>query len=322
MESKLIDSKDCKNRKAMFCIFSFENYLALKETEESCILIPVLQNFQESDLNYTKMCKSLAKTENDPWVKSSLLFLSGPKNLSKILESFNILDSAGFALRFLNDQDLKNHLKGLQAKGQETGDLQSLIISGLTADTPLLLQKFYEKTGDIQTVGILSIFTQQFTKSDILDQFVQTYKSHLTRFEMFNTKCQFEIEESRILSRKQDRGKGMRCYYCGNSVANCDVSANSSMTKRIDSQSHDQAVLNHCPSCPGALPRCCVCLASLKAINPYFINKSGKEISVGLFIWCEKCHHGGHNSHILEWFNESLACPVYGCGCHCASIDS
>lgn len=321
LESKLNESKDCKTRKAMFCIFSFANYLALKELDESCILFPILQNYQETDLNYSKLCKSLAKTQDDLWVKSSLLFLSGPRNLPKILDLFNILDSAAFSLRFLNDQDMKTHLRSLQLKGEETGDLQSLIISGFTPDTPSLLQKYFDNTSDIQTIGILSIFAQQFIRSEKLDQFVQTYKIQLNRLEMFFSKCLFEIEESRILNIKKERGKGIRCYYCGNSVANCDVLANSSMAKKIEAQSHDQPVFNHCPSCPGSLPKCCVCLSNLKTVNPYFISKAGKEISVGLFVWCEKCHHGGHNSHVLEWFNENQACPVYGCGCNCASID-
>jgi hypothetical protein len=56
-------------------------------------------------------------------------------------------------------------------------------------------------------------------------------------------------------------------------------------------------------------------------MNPFFINKTGKEVNVGLFVWCEKCHHGGHSAHVFEWFNENSACPVFGCGCPCGSLD-
>lgn len=31
---------------------------------------------------------------------------------------------------------------------------------------------------------------------------------------------------------------------------------------------------------------------------------------------CEKCGHGGHTMHMLEWFQMHTQCPT-GCGCNC-----
>ena len=39
------------------------------------------------------------------------------------------------------------------------------------------------------------------------------------------------------------------------------------------------------------------------------------------FTWCQYCHHGGHAKHILDWFSTHLLCPVFKCGCRCASLD-
>ncbi|KER23238.1 hypothetical protein T265_08849 [Opisthorchis viverrini] len=51
-----------------------------------------------------------------------------------------------------------------------------------------------------------------------------------------------------------------------------------------------------------------------------------------LFIWCQACRHGGHASHLVEWFYGCASssadvephpqCPVSGCQCRCASLDS
>lgn len=51
-----------------------------------------------------------------------------------------------------------------------------------------------------------------------------------------------------------------------------------------------------------------------------------------LFIWCQACRHGGHASHLADWFyystdvsgdlNRQRQCPVSGCPCRCASLDS
>ncbi|KAF8566115.1 hypothetical protein P879_06900, partial [Paragonimus westermani] len=50
-----------------------------------------------------------------------------------------------------------------------------------------------------------------------------------------------------------------------------------------------------------------------------------------LFIWCQACRHGGHASHLADWFHADSAvegdpsntmCPVTGCSCRCATLDS
>ncbi|CAK9297391.1 unnamed protein product [Gordionus sp. m RMFG-2023] len=35
------------------------------------------------------------------------------------------------------------------------------------------------------------------------------------------------------------------------------------------------------------------------------------------FCWCQSCHHGGHSSHMLEWFSYNEECPITGCRCLC-----
>ena len=37
----------------------------------------------------------------------------------------------------------------------------------------------------------------------------------------------------------------------------------------------------------------------------------------GLFVLCDSCGHGGHLSHMEEWFGEHRVCAS-GCGCECA----
>ncbi|CAH8565364.1 unnamed protein product [Schistosoma bovis] len=49
------------------------------------------------------------------------------------------------------------------------------------------------------------------------------------------------------------------------------------------------------------------------------------------FVWCQACRHGGHASHLTDWFygdsfdlgdnGYSKECPVSGCQCHCAALD-
>ena len=38
----------------------------------------------------------------------------------------------------------------------------------------------------------------------------------------------------------------------------------------------------------------------------------------GLSSFCVRCGHGGHTTHMRDWFEESEECPT-GCGCKCFS---
>ena len=33
------------------------------------------------------------------------------------------------------------------------------------------------------------------------------------------------------------------------------------------------------------------------------------------FSWCQKCRHGGHAVHMMEWFEKHPQCPVTDCKC-------
>ena len=38
------------------------------------------------------------------------------------------------------------------------------------------------------------------------------------------------------------------------------------------------------------------------------------------FTWCQTCRHGGHATHIFDWFRNHNTCPVSNCSCHCYSL--
>ena len=309
----------------MISVFSFNLLSALRVLPEKSILTPILQNEQssQSEPSMKTFYKKIAKYEKDPSVRNILLFLCGDSEYSEILTNLSVLDSMGFALIFLNDQDLKPYLRELSERGKSEGLLETLIITGFSQDTPSVLSRFYENTGDIQTVGILSIYSQLYLRSEVLDMFASSYKYQLNRLELYHSRCLLEIEENRLLNKKKPKGKSIRCYYCGKSIAHGDLLGSPAIMKRGDPQSASKLMLNHCPSCDASLPKCCVCLNHIKSINPYFTLDKMKtqENVIEILSWCENCHHGGHSTHLMEWFAEMEQCPVYGCECRCNSLD-
>ncbi|KAF5365349.1 hypothetical protein D9758_005383 [Tetrapyrgos nigripes] len=110
-----------------------------------------------------------------------------------------------------------------------------------------------------------------------------------------------------------------------------------------------------CPNCRKSLPRCSVCLMTLGIVPDAVREAELVDASTGgrvkdtmdeAIIMCQTCRHGGHASHILEWFfgtDEEISelgdlqegfsvgavlglgygkpiktCPVADCNCRCA----
>lgn len=40
------------------------------------------------------------------------------------------------------------------------------------------------------------------------------------------------------------------------------------------------------------------------------------------FIWCSACSHGGHLSHLRDWFSINQLCPAGDCRCACPKVDN
>ncbi len=69
-----------------------------------------------------------------------------------------------------------------------------------------------------------------------------------------------------------------------------------------------------CPACRKPLPRCSVCLIHMGGITSvvesgYLVKKPSpskrrsKPFNL-FFTWCQTCRHGGHASHLIDWFSE------------------
>ncbi|GMH74347.1 hypothetical protein TrLO_g3207 [Triparma laevis f. longispina] len=136
----------------------------------------------------------------------------------------------------------------------------------------------------------------------------------------------------------------VRCNFCG-------ISLPLSVLRRSDEKSwlqtsswltHSPPVISACPSCRKPGMKCYVCLQPLGVLNPYLEikrQKEGKRSADGkcnvvpkesgledlaqlpfteFWSWCNKCRHGGHAAHILDWHKDQKVCGVAGCDCRCS----
>lgn len=239
------------------------------------------------------------------------------------------------------------------------GNLDGLLLAGISDEGLELLEKYIERTSDVQTVSliILQSLPSDVYKDPRARNWVESYKSLLDCWRLWHQRAFFDVEwYKRLANESPPQQLFVSCNFCDKSVSSYlrlvgrskqgleqqqqqlqlqqqhqaqqhflgKTSAGSSSTNKIRTQS--------CPNCRKALPRCALCLthlgtpalhwrsSELHHIQQEPINKLSPFSN--WFTWCQTCRHGGHSQHIISWFKEHVECPVSGCCCKCMTIDN
>ncbi|EIW83392.1 hypothetical protein CONPUDRAFT_71947 [Coniophora puteana RWD-64-598 SS2] len=198
-----------------------------------------------------------------------------------------------------------------------------------------ILQVFVDRTGDVQTAASLAAHLSYPTSpANGAERWVEAYRDLLDGFRMFHERVWFDVERGRVLRERGAEGSEgvwegrrgarwapsqvlIRCNYCNKPMGGEGFKAGAGKGRPTA-----------CPNCSRSLPRCSICLMTLSIVpdNVRDADLSHSQadyrdtIDEALVI-CQSCRHGGHASHILDWFfgAEGIrargVCPVVDCDC-------
>jgi len=105
-----------------------------------------------------------AEMKGASYVRSMLKFLlatgpgtdqSGPKSVIED-SALCLCDRIAFCCRFLPRADLKDQLKESIATCQKNGDIEGVVITGISQDGFKILQAYVDKVSDVQTAALVS----------------------------------------------------------------------------------------------------------------------------------------------------------------------
>jgi hypothetical protein len=125
-------------------------------------------------------------------------------------------DRLGFASVYLNDHDFQRWMNEAVLRCKSDGSLDGLILTGLSADGLQILQKFLDKTCDIQTVALItgrvltsfgvspSMDSESPYVVDLSQKWVHTYRELLNHWEMFTERAQLDIEISQKITKNKE----------------------------------------------------------------------------------------------------------------------
>ena len=310
-------------------------------------------------INHTLVfLKNLCKNAefNHPFLHSICKFISfenfGQSNY--ILEDVEIsfFDRIGFALRFLNTKTLNQFIDNYLTLGENDGLLEIMIITGKCEKSLNFLRTYLDKYNDIQTVGLASILLRflKFPEENRLMHWFRGYKEILNRLQLWDTRILLDKNFQEIELVLTERGKSpanLRGYFAeenNNNVTEklgfcaCSLShENTSQSIRKESQipglSAEKTRIFDCIKCLKPASNCAICLLPVTVPNTYLEQDKNKKSSKKqleslseilnfeeAMIWCQNCKHGGHYSHMMEWFQEFTTCAVTDCPCECSLL--
>uniref|UniRef100_A0A915EHD8 GATOR complex protein MIO zinc-ribbon like domain-containing protein n=1 Tax=Ditylenchus dipsaci TaxID=166011 RepID=A0A915EHD8_9BILA len=272
------------------------------------------------------------------------------------LENMELEDKLAFAAIHMDDESLNIALDNLLGELRDQRPLSALLITGLDDHNEChqVLHRYVDEKNDIQTASILFVVGNCFRKSKLLQDSSFTgvkisellskaidaeerrsprrRSMHCVRdyMEMLNNWC-FWLPKTFLSSLLPQAV--IACNFCG-------VPIYPSVSDKIESlrsnvantniynypKRGDKTRMMSCGKCKRPLPKCTICRqhygSQASASKPEVAGTTSKNSAIDhWFVWCCSCNHGGHLSHIRDWFQEYKACPASGCDCLCMDRD-
>ena len=126
-----------------------------------------------------------------------------------------VRDRIGFACNFLSDSYLTDYVEQLNRQLTREGNLDGMLLTGkqmaysrlkshlcfvcslgLSSDGLNLLQSHVDKSGDIQTVSLLSLHASnhEVSKDGRMQQWVNSYRSLLDSWRLWTQRAKFDVQ--------------------------------------------------------------------------------------------------------------------------------
>lgn len=289
--------------------------------------------FTDSTTNNTwkDRCRQLASELADPYLRTIFAYIADGNWWDVLDESaLPLRERLGVALRFLPDSDLDIYLNRVADTVIERGNVEGIILTGITMKGVNLLQSFVDRTQDIQSACLISSFAcPKYFTDDRVESWVDDYRSLLNSWSLFSVRAKFDIARNKLSKKINEqsaippvpRQLFLQCINCNKSIINEPLVGALKSRKRNTKTS--------CNNCGYPLPRCAICLITQGVPVPkevMHMNHFGDEEATGPDVTIDTNRRHNTNSHadidatlksgdntdnesqFKEWFSFCLSC--------------
>ncbi|KAJ3140651.1 hypothetical protein HDU90_007953 [Geranomyces variabilis] len=152
---------------------------------------------------WENLCRSLSVGLTDPYLRAIFALIASDGNWANVLQEqgLTLKERVGIALRFLDDEQLLRYVSSLTEEMLALGDITGLLLTGYTPAGVDLLQRYINQTGDVQTATLLMSSGSPGRFSDTrLDEWAETYRLLLDRWQLYHVRSRFDIARQRHLA--------------------------------------------------------------------------------------------------------------------------
>ena len=294
--------------------------------------------------DWVETLTEVAKGRDDPYAHGILaLVRSGDWHDVLTETSLPLKYRIGIALMYLDDQELTQYIAHTTADCIKLGDIEGIVLTGLTEKTVPLFETYITKFSDYQTAILAISFASPRYFTDFrVDTWREVYRTTLNTYRMFIRRVHFDVQSTKLstppnqkpLLPPAPRQISLRCNNCDQSLnrnpehnAGSSTGSNHSFTTNHPGSIFGDAKSGTvCPKCGRHMPRCVICMMWLGMPDPRtrggaVAGEKGNPMKDFISV-CRGCWHMSHGAHAQEWFAEHEVCPVPDCQCRCAEVDA
>ncbi|KAF2637223.1 hypothetical protein P280DRAFT_407736 [Massarina eburnea CBS 473.64] len=302
------------------------------------------------------LCNWMADMTDEPYLKSLLTyFITGEWNSVVSMTQLSLTDRIGVALKYLPDDKLTHFLQLCTQDTIASGNIEGLLLTGLTTRAMDLFEHYIAKFGDMQSaVLILSRACPLYIQDARWPLWKEIYLNQMQVWRTFLERTHY-IKEHNLRSVSRDGlsinkpsapSLTLRCMNCQQNLALrkdprssrqylVPISSKPSKHPHLHSQSgplprpHPQKGKTSspalaCPNCNTQMPRCGLCMMWLGSPDPAKVGAAQslkeEDMEARLMVFCMSCTHGFHGHHARDWFGRHAMCPVPDCQCMCGLL--
>jgi len=280
-------------------------------------------------------------SKTDPYLRAiSSLIATGDWTAIANQASLPLSDRVYVAVRYFSDHQLTAWLDEQLAQAVASGDIEGIVLTGISDHLVDILARYVEKFHDFQSAALItSICAPRYIDDFRCRAWRNAYRAYLQRHRLFLQRTKFEVESTKRSKRDgrptvklPGRQVALRCVYCDaettlsrhHQPAAQSASASGPSThpppNPLMSTSINAGV--SCPNCGRHLPRCVVCLEVVgipRTNNPEMgsVHDAESRLAERFPTFCLKCEHVLHLDHARMWFQRHFECPVPECRCRC-----
>lgn len=111
----------------------------------------------------------------------------------------------------------------------ETGDVEGILITGLTGKGVDLLEQTVNRFGDVQTPSMVMSYAIRRFKDKRIDHWIDSYRGLLDRWQLWKQRAQFDIERGKRMHNASEIAPPqiyVRCTYCSQSLGHSLLAQN------------------------------------------------------------------------------------------------